>query len=247
MNEGKKKSSSKSGWLTTMIVVAVLVGLAGGLAYLVSIDKGGGPKKQRVDVALVRPDTPQKPLPEPKVQPQETQQAQKVQSIIAPQEMSQAAPGPKGTPADGPLGLEGEGGAGSDGFGLAGRGKGGRDVTTIGGGGGGGGGYDMNAALRKNARYNNRVQDEIDKGVRKCLNENGGIPKGKLEALVKIGMDDGGLVAEHRIIKASGNKIMDDAIAKFLRYAKISEPPPGDIPKGEKGLAIMVVRISLPG
>jgi TonB family protein len=234
MNEGKKKSSSKSGWLTTMIVVAVLVGLAGGLAYLVSIDKGSGPKKQRVDVALVRPDTPQKPLPEPKVQPQETQQAQKVQSIIAPQEMSQAAPGPKGPPADGPLGLEGEGSAGSDGFGMAARGKGGRDITTIGGGGGGGGGggSDQSGMLRKYSWYIRIVEKQVNGLVRKYLDEKKAWPKGKWEALVYIRMEDDGEVTDIKITRSSGYQAVDDAVKTCLVRARVSEPLPQGIYSG---------------
>jgi protein TonB len=250
MKQQKRKTSAQSAWVTTTIVVTVLMGLAGGLVYLVSTDKGGGQKKvfiARVD--LVKPDASPKEPPPPKEKPLE-QEAKKTEPIMAPQSINQA-PGPKGDskgPAEGPLGLEGDGGAGSDGFGLAGRGKGGRDITSIGGGGAsGGGGNDMNTFFRKNAWYNHRVQDEIDKGVRRYLNENGGIPKGKMEALVKIGMDEGGSVSEHRILRSSGNNSMDDAIKRYLRQAKISEPPPRDIPKGEKGLTIMIVKIALPG
>ncbi len=248
MKRANKRRSSRARFLTTGIVICFFIGLIGYVAYLVSTDKGVGAKKVFIaKVDLVRPDTPPKEPPPPKEKPLEQQETKKIEPIAAPQAINQA-PGPKAdgkAPADGPLGLEGEGGAGSDGFGLAGRGKGGRDVTTIGSG--GGGGYDMNSILRKNAWYNHRVQDEIDKGVRKYLNENGGIPKGKLEAVVKIGMDDVGLVAEHRIVRSSGNSTMDNAIKRYLTQARISEPPPRDIPKGEKGLAIMLVRISTPG
>ncbi len=151
--------------------------------------------------------------------------------------------------AEGPLGVEGEGGAGGDAFGLVGRGKGGRDITTLGTGPSGtiGGDRDLLGAMRKHARYNKLVEDEINKAVKQALNENGGIPKGKNEAVVQIGMDDGGAVAEYRVIRSSGNRAVDEAVKRFLEYARISEPPPKDIPRGAKGLAILSIKITAQG
>jgi TonB family protein len=104
-------------------------------------------------------------------------------------------------------------------------------VTTLGGGGGGGGGFDSAGLLRKYAWYNQRVQEDLRKVVRKRLDEGKGIPKGKLEAIIEIVMDDRGTIMEHRIVRSSGNQVMDDAVKESLRYAKISEPPPAGIPK----------------
>ena len=130
-----------------------------------------------------------------------------------------------------------------------GRGKGGRDITTVGTGPSGtiGGDKDLVGVMRKHARYNQLVQEELNRAVRKRLDESGGIPKGKLEAVIQIGMDDGGSVAEYQIIHPSGNPAVDEAVRKSLGYARISEPPPKDIPRGTKGLTIMSIKITSQG
>jgi len=141
--------------------------------------------------------------------------------------------GPKGDdkPApEGPLGLEGEGGAGADGFGLVGRGKGGRDVTTLGTGFGRGGG-DQASLARRYGWYTRIVGEELNKLVRKRLEENGGMPKGTAEVEVWIEMDEQGNIADYRIIRSSGNKAMDEAV-KALKYARISRPLPKGIYTG---------------
>ncbi len=133
MKRGKKKASG-SGRVATVVVLLFFVLLGGGFAYLIGTDKGGGKKVFIAKVDLVRPNLPDKPPPPPKDKPPEPE-TQKQQTIVAPQDMAPQQAGPKGDdkPApEGPLGVEGEGGAGSDGFGLVGRGKGGRDVITLG-------------------------------------------------------------------------------------------------------------------
>ncbi len=101
--------------------------------------------------------------------------------------------------------------------------------------------------MRKHARYNKLVEDEVNKAVKQALSEHGGIPKGKSEAVVQIGMDDGGSVAEYRINRLSGNRAVDEAVKKHLEYARISEPPPKDIPRGAKGFTIMSIKITSQG
>jgi periplasmic protein TonB len=252
MKPAKKKSSSQTSWIATGVVVLIFFCLAGGLVYLFSTDKGGGKKVFVAKVNIVRPDLPDKPPPPPKEQPPEPE-AQKREAIVAPQNMAQPqasnAKGDDKPAAEGPLGLEGEGGAGSDGFGLAARGKGGRDITTVGTGPSGtiGGDRDLTGAMRRHARYNKLVEDEVNKAVKQTLSERGGIPKGKLEAVVQIGMDDGGAVAEYRIVRLSGNRAVDDAVKTYLGLAKISEPPPKDIPRGVKGFTIMSIKITSQG
>jgi TonB family protein len=65
----------------------------------------------------------------------------------------------------------------------------------------------------------------------KRLNENGGIPKGKLQAVVRVSVDGDGAVVAYRIVGSSGNHRMDDAVEQSLGYLKISEPPPDGMPR----------------
>jgi TonB family protein len=225
----KKKSNSM--WITGSIVILVFCLLGGVLFYLVSNDKGNGKKTYISKIELVRPNLPDKPPPPPKEKMPEPE-APKQHAMIAPQDMGPQQPaGPKGDNkpvSEGPLGVEGEGGAGSDGFGLVGRGKGGRDVITLGSGyGRGGGGVDQAGLARKYGWYTRIVGDELNKLVRKRLEESGGMPKGAVEVEVRIELDEEGTITGYRIIRSSGNQAMDEAL-KALRYAKISRP----LPKG---------------
>jgi TonB family protein len=230
MKQGKKNARRPDRVITAAVLLFFVL-LGGGFAYLLSSDKGGGKKVFIAKVDLVRPNLPDKPPPPPREKPPEPE-AQKQQSMVAPQDIApQQAGGPKGDdkPApEGPLGVEGEGGAGSDGFGLVGRGKGGRDVTTLGTGfGKGGGGTDQAGLQRRFGWYTRIVGDEMNKLVRKRLEENGGIPRGTAEVEVRIELDEQGAVADYRIIRSSGNRAMNEAV-KALKYARISQP----LPKG---------------
>lgn len=224
------------------VVIVLVITFAGlGLLYLVKTDSGRGGKKIFIaKVDLVRPDaSPDRPPPEPKEKPPEPQVQKRPEIVPPPRDMpseagAQAAPGPKGDDkpvSEGPLGLEGEGAAGSDAFGLVGRGKGGRDVITLGKGFGKGGGLDRAALQRKYGWYTRIVEDEINRIVRKSLEEGGGMPKGTVEVEVTIELDDQGTITGYRIIRSSGNHAMDEAI-KTLLSAKISQPPPKGIYRG---------------
>ena len=245
MKQDKKKSSNQSIFIIGG-VVGILVILVGGCLYLLlGTDSEGDKKRHVATVSLLKPQQDMKDKPPPPLKDKLPEEIQKkdtmeVKSMAAPS----AAPADKGDnkpAADGPLGLDAAGGAGTDGFGLVGR-KGGRDVTTLGtGAGGGGGGGDMSVLLRKYGWYNQRVQEDLRKVVRKRLDEGKGIPKGKLEAIVEILMDDRGTITDHKIVKSSGNQTMDEAVRESLKFAKISEPPPSGIPKK------MSIRISSQG
>lgn len=228
-----KKRSSRSTLITTAIVVTVLGLLASALIYLVRTDRGGGRKAFVAKIDLVKPNaTPDKPPPPPKETPQ-PEETKKVETMVAPQDMAQAA-GPKGDnkpAAEGPLGVAGEGGAGGDSFGLVGRGKGGRDITTLGTGGGARVGGDQGTILRRYAGYFHLVQEEMKKVAFKRLDDDHLFPKGKLEATVQIVMDESGVITECRIVRSSGNAKIDEAVTASLRYAKISQPPPKEVPR----------------
>jgi TonB family protein len=213
--------------ITTAVVLLLFVLLAGGFAYLISSDKGGGKKVFIAKVDLVRPNLPDRPPPPPKEKPPEPEMQK--QTIVTAPDMTPQQASPKGDdkPApEGPLGVEGEGGAGSDSFGLVGRGKGGRDVITLGSGFGKGGG-DQEGLARRFGWYTRIVSEELNRLVRKRLEEAGGLPKQAAEVDVRIELDEQGVVTAYRIIHSSGNQAMDEAV-KSLKHARISRP----LPKG---------------
>jgi len=78
--------------------------------------------------------------------------------------------------------------------------------------------------LGKFGWYMKLIQDEMRTLVHKLLDENGGIPKGKHEAVVMITMDNSGIVTDFCIVRSSGNKAMDDAVQASLKRAKVSQP-----------------------
>lgn len=226
-----KQTSSVSVWIVGGVVVVIFLILAGGLVYLLSTDTGGGRKERIANVELIKPPPPREPpplkekLPEPE-SPKKVIEA--VPQMAAPSQ-AQSVKGDGKPVAEGPLGLDAEGGAGADGFGLAGRKGQGRDIVTLGTG-GGGGGYDKSGAMRRFARYYHVVQDALNKEVRRRLDERGEIPKGKLEAEVKVLVDDVGMVSGCRITRSSGNKVVDEVVNEYLKAARL-EPPPPDMPR----------------
>ncbi len=240
MTQAKKKPASKPKPFATIAVVVFFLCLAGAVVYMVKSDSGSSGKKVFIaKVDLVKPNLPDKPPPPPKEQPQ-TPEPQKKESIMTPQNMDQAQDsrpmkGDDKPAAEGPLGVQGEGGAGSDAFGLVGRGRSGRDITTVGTGGSAngviGGGLDQAALLRKFGKYNQLVQEELTGAVRKWLEQNGGVPKGKLEAIVQIVLDDAGTVKKAKVTRSCGNQTLDDAVKQLCACQKISEPLPKDMPR----------------
>ncbi|HVN94932.1 MAG TPA: TonB C-terminal domain-containing protein [Syntrophorhabdaceae bacterium] len=227
----KKKTSTQSAFVITGAVILVLALLAGGLIYLVASDKGGSKKQHIATVDLVKPLPPPKEPPPPKEKPPEPEAQKKAIEAVpqmAPQSEARAMKGDGKPVADGPLGLEGDGGAGSDGFGLAAKGKGGRDVITLGKG-GGAGGFDQGGLLRKYAWYTRLVEKQLNGLVRKRLDENKGWPKSKWEALVYIQIDEGGTISGFKITRPSGFQSVDDAVKECLRTARIGEPLPEGI------------------
>ncbi|HME42722.1 MAG TPA: TonB C-terminal domain-containing protein [Syntrophorhabdales bacterium] len=228
----KKKKSSSQTYIVTGAVLLIFLLLAGGILYLVSTDSGGGKKVFIAKVDIVRPNALDKPPPPPKEKLPEPE-VQKKETIVAPdltQQQTSSAKGDDKPAADGPLGLDAQGGAGSDGFGLAAR-KGGRDVTTLGTGPKVGGGRDLATLLRQYAPYTRLVEEDVNKLVRRRLEENGGIPKGKLEALAEIIVGDKGDIRQFKIIRPSGNRSMDEAVKESLKFARISQPLPEGCPR----------------
>ncbi|HVP77594.1 MAG TPA: TonB family protein [Thermodesulfobacteriota bacterium] len=160
------------------------------------------------------------------------------------------------TPAGDTLGLDAEGRAGSDAFGLVAR-KGGRSILAgggsgkgggdgsgrVGGGGSGkiGGGGPRGSLLDKFGWYTQIVKNEISKTVQKRLEENGGIPRGKLQTVVRVSVDGTGAVTQCGIVGSSGNHELDESVKRFIGNIKISEPPPDGMPR------TMVIRVTSQG
>ncbi len=232
----KIKQTSYQNYLVPGIIgLAVLVGI-GFLVKVVLTDSGPRQKQQISTVTLMKPppEVKEKP-PEPEVQkeaPKDTMTA----PVEMAQPQNQAQDQQDAPPAGADLGVEGDGAAGSDGFGLAAKGKGkGRDITL--GGGGGSGGLNRLAMMSKYGWYTSKVQEEIKKQMRKLFDQDGGIPKGKYQAMVKIHLDAKGAVVKYQIIASSGNDRVDEALKGSLPGFKISQPPPEGMPSG------MTVRI----
>ncbi len=220
----KKKKSSKSNinrfLIPGAVILVVLLGI--GLVVKIILAPTGQGKKEKIQViTLIKPppDQPKEKLPEPEV-PKEVPK----QTIAEPQQIDQLQDSNE-PPAGADLGVEGEGGSGSDGFGLKGGINGGRSVTV------GGGGNRM-SLMAKYGWYNSKIQDEIKVQVRKRLEQDGKVPKGKFEAKVHIVLDRQGKIIKSQLVASSGNDKMDDVIKKTLPGLKISQPPPEGMPSG---------------
>lgn len=200
-------------------VAAVLLVVGVSVILLVLKDKPEARKRQVQMVTLVKPPPPPPP---PEIQEQPPEQEEVMEEPVpeeAPRE--EVAEDLDAPPPGEQLGLDADGGAGGDQFGLVGR-KGGQSLI------GGGGRQDL---LRKFAWYTRIVREELENLVRRHLEEHGGIPKGELQTVVKIQLDEQGRINAFKIEGSSGNPEMDRAVAQILETAAVNEPPPQEMPK----------------
>jgi TonB family protein len=218
-----KKTSVSWGLIALMIVV-----LGGGIYIIKMALTDTAPRKKNTvaTVTLLKP--PPVVIKEKPPEPEPVKEIQKKEEIIDPEPKNES-PAPQNadndnTPAGDKLGLDAEGSAGNDAFGLVGK-KGGRSLLA------GGNGFGASSLLNKYAGYTQIVTTTIRKKVMKCLDEEGGIPRGKLQAVVRISVDADGAVIGYRIIGSSGNNRMDEAVLRTLGSLKISEPPPNGMPR----------------
>ena len=211
------------GGIAAVVLVAVVSGL-----LLVVKEKPTARKRQVQMVTLVKPPPPPPPPPQPEMKEQPPEQKEVMEESVVEEAPQQDVAEDVDAPPPGELlGLDAEGGSGSDGFGLVGR-KGGRSLV---GSGNGGGGVNKAALLQQFAWYTRIVREELENLVRRHLEENGGIPKGELQTIVKIQLDEQGRVNAFKIEGSSGNTEMDRAVAKILETAAVNEPPPEEMPK----------------
>lgn len=236
----KKRKGNYLNWLVPGTVILVL--LAGvGFFVKVLLSPAGSVKKTQIStVNLMKPPPP----PEQKEKPPEPEVPKEApkENISTPTEAQQPQnDSPDNSPPPGAdLGVDAEGGAGGDGFGLVGK-KGGKALTLGGGGGGGGGGANRLSLMTKYGWYTAKIQEELKRQMRKRLDENGGIPKGRLQATVKLVLDARGMVVRYQIVASSGNEKMDEALKLSLPGFRVSQPPPEGMPAG------MTVRITSQG
>lgn len=225
MSDTQIKKKSAVPWVFIVLVVLLL---GGGIYLVVSVLSDESPRKKSNTsvVTLLKPPpvTVKEKLPEP----EPVKEMQKKQEIVdptqGPQDQPRNADNSDNTPAGDKLGLDAEGTAGGDAFGLVGK-KGGRSLLSGGGGGG------VGSLLNKFSWYTQIVETEIRKKVSQQLDENGGIPRGKLQTVVRVSVDDKGVVVQYRIIGSSGNHKMDEAVKQSLGNVRISEPPPDGMPR----------------
>jgi protein TonB len=206
--------------------IVVLLAIAGGIYVVAKVLSEDAPrKKETVNiVTLLKPP----PMPEIKQKPPEPEpmkQMEKKQEIVDPtQNNAPKGPDNDATPAGKDLGIDAEGGAGSDGFGLVGR-RGGRSLLS------GGDGMGRMSLLSKYSGYTYTVSALIKNKVMKLLNDEGGIPKGRLQAVVRVKIDIDGTIIDYKIIGSSGNNRMDNAVKEALAGIKINETPPDGMPR----------------
>jgi TonB family protein len=95
--------------------------------------------------------------------------------------------------------------------------------------------------MRKYASYVVIVQDDIRRLIHEHMKSNGGVPDASCKVTVQIKLNGQGNIISHQVIEPCGNRQMDEAVDKVLRSARISEPPPSEMPKSIK------IRISAKG
>jgi protein TonB len=227
-----------------VVVGVLLVAASAGALAVKTFTSDEGSRHQRAiqTVTLLKPPpAPPPPPPKMKEKPPEPEVAKKDQIIeqkLADKPQPQESEDKQGPPPGDRLGVDAVGGAGSgDGFGLVAR-QGG--AALIGGqtGGGGGGVYNP---MRKYASYAAMVQDDLRRLIHDHMKNNGGVPDTNCKLTVQIKLDEKGHVIGHSVSEPCGNRQMDEAVEKVLRSAKISEPPPSEMPKTIK------IRISAKG
>jgi periplasmic protein TonB len=230
------KETKKTPFLS-WAVLGLMVVLIGVAAYFVKgvLSDESPNKKSAVMISLLKPPPPPPPKEKPP-EPELVKQIPKKEEIVdVPQKVvnqeSKPAGEPDKAPAGNDLGVDAEGTAGGDAFGLVGK-KGGRSIIAgEGGSGGNGSGLGKLNLLSKYSGYTGIAESEIKEAVFKRLDEEAGIPRGRLQAVARIRVDSSGLIIECRLIGSSGNHRMDDTIKRVLRDMKISEPPPHGMPQ----------------
>ena len=224
----KAKKRSDKGWLINGGIAACFLCLIGFGLKVVLLSPSDPPQKKVQVIKLIKPPPEEKQkLPEPEPIKESAKQALET-PVDAP--TPQDAPDNSNEPPPGEnLAVDGEGGAGDNAFGLGAK-KGGRAITLGDGGGGGGNGLSRLSLLSKYSGYSLKIESDIDKKVKKVLEQNGGRPKGKHNTVVKITLSEQGEVLRFAMVASSGNDRLDQAFRTVLSGLRLSEPPPAGMP-----------------
>jgi TonB family protein len=218
-----KKSPPKTVWIVSGCITLLLLGGGIFMVKLIMSDLGPMKKIQISTVNLLPPPPPVVKEKPPEPEPQVKKEIKEQVIDTGPDSRPNDANKPDEKPVGKQLGLDAEGTAGSDTFGLVGN-KGGAGL--IGGGGGGGGGTPF-------GRYGRLLEDDLSRKVKKRLEANGGIPKGKLQLMVQIDVDSRGRITKFRIVSSSGDARLDSAVRETLKHDGImSQAPPEGMPGG---------------
>jgi TonB family protein len=223
-----EKQTKKTSWVLLVLMI-VFLGAAVYIVKMILSDDMPRKKSSVTMVTLLKPPPP----PQIKEKPPEPEPVREIkkEEVFTPEPLDAANQDNRpdadqdNTPAGDSLGVDAEGKAGSDAFGLVGK-KGGRSLLA----GGGGGGLGKLSLQARFAGYTNVAKAEIRKKIMKRLDEEGGV-KGKLQTVIRVIVDNNGVVVEYKIIGSSGNHKMDEAVMQALSSMKISEPPPDDMPR----------------
>ena len=162
------------------------------------------PKKTREVpqvVQLIRPPPPQE-TPPPPPPPEE--------KIEEPLPQDEPDPSPDSAPEQ--LGLDAEGTAGGDAFGLAAR-HGGADLLGTG------------TAIF--GRYTSLLKDAIQDR----LSDNEKIRHGTYSAAVRVWINADGSIQKAVLVQSTGKRELDGVIEHEARLARVSEPPPLEMPQ----------------
>jgi len=217
MIRSRKNRTRNRIWILSAVAAALfMAGIVLILKVLVS-GEGGRRVRQIHTVTLLKPPPPppvQEKPPEQEVQKEEEKPPPEVEEEVAQEPVQE----------DG-LGLDADGGAGSDAFGLLAK-KGGKPLL--------GGDFETAELLRKYAWYVRIVQDDIRKKVHEHLDRNGGLPDGGRQILVRIVLDEQGVVRDYEIYGSSGDPALDRAVGEVLKFVRLSEPPPQGMPRTMK-------------
>lgn len=225
----KKPTNNKSALIIgsgIFLLFAVVVAVFVKVFLMGDVEKR---RPQATSVTLLKPPPPPTPKEKPPEPEPEIRRERKMREEILDAGPQRDAPSKASPENDKPvgknLGVDAEGGAGSDSFGLVGN-RGG--ASLIGGGGTGGGGRGL---MAKYGWYAQIVQDDIRGRMQKVLDQDGGMPKDKTSSVVKVVLNERGVVVEYRITSPSGNERFDRAIKQALERLTLRQPPPEGMPR----------------